>query len=327
MKKRLISKKDLAPYLSPGEPAAELRAFMRHQIENWEELRHGLDSLQAVQIKNISICSDTCQVQFNPLRMVSVSADLRPEQIRNRPCFLCQENLPDKQAGLSLSEDYIALCNPYPVLDLHFTISHKDHRPQSVDLALEALPLLAKELSSEFCVFYNGARAGASAPDHMHFQACALSALPVFSSQTAREILLAPGTSSSALTGMVQYLSNYYLLFKTASLSKLKEALAQVLESHAEMQEDSREQVNILTTYNGTEWIAYFVARRKHRPDCFFKAKDEGLLISPACLEMGGVIVAPRREDFESIQSESIQGIFEEVCQGKDYLAEILSKF
>ncbi len=80
-------------------------------------------------------------------------------------------------------------------------------------------------------------------------------------------------------------------------------------------------------TYNGTEWITYFVARRKHRPDCFFQAKDGGLLISPACLEMGGVIVAPRREDFESIQSESIQEIFEEVCQGKDYLAEILSKF
>ncbi len=75
--------------------------------------------------------------------------------------------------------DWLILCNPFPIFIPHFTIAHRRHRPQALKENLTDLLRLARDLSPEFAVFYNGPRCGASAPDHLHFQGFPAGALPM----------------------------------------------------------------------------------------------------------------------------------------------------
>jgi len=110
------------------------------------------------------------KIQFNPRRIVSSGAQLDPESLRRRPCFLCLENLPPEQQAVLYREDYLVLCNPLPVFPGHLTIAHRCHLPQSLSGKVPTLIRLAADFGSRMTVFYNGPRAGASAPDHFHFQ-------------------------------------------------------------------------------------------------------------------------------------------------------------
>jgi hypothetical protein len=149
------------------------------QLLDWPRLREGYKGLAAAKVRNIPCEGFTLKAQWNPQRIVSTGASLDPAAIRARPCFLCRNNLPDAQRALDYRKHYLILCNPAPIFERHFTVANVQHRPQSIAPALDVFLTLIRDFSPEFQVFYNGPKSGASAPDHLHFQAAPAGVLPV----------------------------------------------------------------------------------------------------------------------------------------------------
>ena len=171
-----------AVYPGKGDspPLFEVAAgFLDRQKEKWPGLAEGYAALEALRVREIRGGRWSVKVQFNPRRIVSSGARVDPESIRRRPCFLCREHLPPEQRAILYRETYLVLCNPVPIFPGHLTIAHCRHLPQSLPDNLEMFLRLAADFGPRMVVFYNGPRCGASAPDHLHFQAAPAGLMPV----------------------------------------------------------------------------------------------------------------------------------------------------
>ena len=155
---------------NPGELGEKARLLLQHQRENWPMLATGAGSLATVQVKTFEFDGFEIKVQFNPGRIVSSSAKVDKTSISQRKCFLCIPNLPAEQKGV-LFQDYLVLCNPFPIFKEHFTIPHVEHIPQRISGSFASMLSIAEGMGMGYSLFYNGPRCGASAPDHLHFQA------------------------------------------------------------------------------------------------------------------------------------------------------------
>jgi hypothetical protein len=72
------------------------------------------------------------------------------------------------------------------------------------------------------------------------------------------------------------------------------------------------------------EIVTLIFPRKKHRPDCYFAEGDEKILVSPGALDMGGLIITPREEDFHKITAEHVATILKEVTLSKAELLPII---
>ena len=164
----------------PGDSLADLSFLsLKNKNQSGGILADAYESLDSVKVREIHCDGFSTLLQFNPKRIVSTSANVDDKSVRERKCFLCLENLPEEQKGVLYRDEFLILCNPAPIFPRHFTISTVRHTPQEIGKFIGTLLSLAKELSPEFTVFYNGPRCGASAPDHMHFQASPSWSIPV----------------------------------------------------------------------------------------------------------------------------------------------------
>lgn len=143
----------------------DIQAFIERQLAAWPEAAERFKALERVEVKTVG----GYRVQFNPARAVSTAAKVDAASIAARPCFLCASNRPPQQMALDW-EDMEILINPFPIFPNHLTIVAKEHTPQSMLGRVEQMRRLSRELPG-YTVFFNGARCGASAPDHMHLQA------------------------------------------------------------------------------------------------------------------------------------------------------------
>jgi hypothetical protein len=159
----------------PGRVAA----LLRQQRSTWDMLRNGYAGLEQVRTRVLPFDGIRIEIQYNPGRITSASAKVDPKSIRDRKCFLCPANLPPEQRGLVLEGDYLLLCNPFPILPEHFTIPHRAHVPQRIGQAFGAFLSMSRSLGPDDSVFYNGPACGASAPDHLHFQAGTAGFMPI----------------------------------------------------------------------------------------------------------------------------------------------------
>ena len=159
--------------------AARARALLEQQKENWPLLRQGYDDRTKVQTRTIELENFSVRVQFNPARITSSAASVDEESIRNRPCFLCAENLPLGQRGILYGSSFLVLCNPFPIFREHYTICHTTHTGQRIEPSFGAMLDLSRAAQSRYLLLYNGPRSGASAPDHLHFQAGEKGFLPI----------------------------------------------------------------------------------------------------------------------------------------------------
>jgi len=175
---RTISDEKLQMYGSVNTMNDKLFALCEHQKASWELASKNYKLLSSVESKRYYFGSYKIETQHNPKRIKSSAAKTDKESIEKRKCFLCRENLPEEQKGILLHNEYLILCNPYPIFDYHFTISKLVHTPQLIKSNLIDMLAISKVLS-DFTVFYNGPDCGASAPDHFHFQACTKGAMPV----------------------------------------------------------------------------------------------------------------------------------------------------
>jgi hypothetical protein len=294
-----------------------LKRLFEIQKEQWPMLNSGFKSLATVKSKSFLFDGFKIKAQFNVGRMISTSAKVDPKSISERKCFLCTENLPEEQKGILYTDKYIILCNPFPIFPTHFTLTHKEHRPQRIFDAFSDMLDLSKDISRYYSVIYNGPRCGASAPDHLHFQAGNKFFMPIdnefhqIKNEYGKEIFEDDKLSVFAIDdGLRKFVSieslDKELIIKT--FNKFYEAFSEL------MNEKQEPLMNLISFYEEEYgWRIIIFLRAKHRPAVFFAEGEAKMLVSPAAIDLGGVCIFPREEDFYRITKEQIADIFKEV--------------
>ena len=312
----LLDQKIFASYNpSDSEPLPALLAgLLENQKKSWPLAAEGYSSLQYVQVREIRCNAFSVWLQFNPKRIVSTGAKVDAQSISQRRCFLCAENLPSEQQGILYENEYLVLCNPMPIFSAHYTISHIQHQPQIIAAHFDTLMQLARDLSPAFTVFYNGAQCGASAPDHFHFQAAPAGKIPIEPEavKVSRRELVQESDGVAII--LLKDLGRAVLVLEGTNAEKLIRVLQQLLaKMQMSLHISDEPKINILCQYHAPQWRLILFPRRKHRPDVFFKEGDERVLISPASVDMGGLIVTPVEKDFKTVDAKMIEAIYREV--------------
>jgi hypothetical protein len=259
------------------------------------------------------VAQSTIVLQFNPERRRSTAARLDKKSLSHRKCFLCTENQPAKQRALLWGDHYRIQVNPYPIFKRHLTIADLNHVPQRLEGRVGDMMLLAESLP-DFVVFYNGPQCGASAPDHMHFQAGAKGEMPLCDEILHSTIHLL-ADSDEGFIGYVNNLGRSMYTIETTTI-RAAERYAQRLMDLLPLQAgDVEPLVNVLCWWNKTDrqWHLVFFPRRKHRPACYGEGEGK-LLLSPAAVDMGGLWAVPEKKDFDSLTAPQIQALFDELC-------------
>ncbi|MDT3695332.1 MAG: DUF4922 domain-containing protein [Ignavibacterium sp.] len=314
-------------YISRNNYSDALKALFEIQKNDWTMLKNGVDSLATVKTKSFQFNGFKIKAQFNAGRMTSTSAKVDPKSISERKCFLCVENLPEQQRGI-LYNNYIILCNPFPIFTEHFTITHKKHQPQKIVDTFSDMIDISRDIYKYYSVIYNGPRCGASAPDHLHFQAGNKFFMPIddefhlIKNEYGKEIFESDQISMFAVDdGIRKFISieslDRDLLIKTFSrFYKIYSALRN---------EDSEPLMNLISFYEEEYgWRVIIFLRSKHRPAAFFAEDESKMLVSPAAIDLGGVCVFPREEDFNRITKELLADIFKEVFVDGSELERII---
>jgi ATP adenylyltransferase/5',5'''-P-1,P-4-tetraphosphate phosphorylase II len=319
---RWLRASELLPYGLPrGADSQRLplrvQALLAQQRATWPQLREATDKLQEIQTRSHQLGSVHWLTQFNPARIVSTSANVDRAAIAARPCFLCAHNLPAAERALAFGEDYAILCNPFPVLPQHLVISHQQHVAQSIEQHFGALLDVTKALGEEFFTIYNGPRCGASAPDHLHFQAGRYDDLPFFQHLAENDIEPIAEADEYVTYTLPNYPLNV-LIAESDNHAALIEwfqrscsALAQV--THAE----DEPLLNLIAAVDEDCWIVALYARSQHRPARYFAEGDEQLLVSPAAIDLGGLTVVPQPDHFARLDGKTLQAILREVTLDK----------
>ncbi len=316
MHRREVPHHELEPHLEGTDLAARARALLTAQKKTWELLRNGYASLKSVQTREYTLDGCSIVLQYNPGRIRSSGAKVDAKSIAERPCFLCHANLPPEQLGIAYENDYILLCNPYPIFHEHFTIPHREHRPQRIEPAFGAMLRLSRDLGRLYTVFYNGPKCGASAPDHMHFQAGEKKFMPL-SREYARlkahgATILAdrPDLKAWAFDGHRTMISIESPDEATlaAAFDRFCKAFHEVAPGHDEPM------MNVLADYDHGAWRVIIFPRSRHRPSFYFAEDSEKMLLSPASVDIAGVCVTPVERDFTKVTTAHLAQMFDEVC-------------
>jgi len=304
----------------------QARALIKDQQKEWELARKNYAGLARVKSRKLAFDGYDMVVQFNPERIRSSAAKVDSKSIEKRPCFLCQENLPKEQRGIAVLDRYMILVNPFPIFPEHLTIPHINHIDQLIEERFGDMLELSK-LLEDFTVFYNGPKCGASAPDHFHFQAGIKRFMPIefdyrkglfFHDATQRngvEVISWTdyGRSIISYSGreMDSLVTEFNLLF---------------VELKSMQPEEVEPMLNILCSYYKSRWHVHVFPRKLHRPWQYFEEGEKQILLSPASVDMGGVLITPREEDFDKITTLDAQSIFDQVCLHEAECSEVLKK-
>ena len=281
------------------------------QKKSWPRLTKACRDLASLRTREIICGSYSVYLQYNPHRAVSSGASVDQESIKNRPCFLCADNLPDKQQGILYRSSYLILCNPAPIFDHHFTIVALQHQPQEISPSLTWLLQMAADLSPAYTVFYNGPACGASAPDHLHFQMIPVNALPFLHTLS----FLPPSKEiSSVRFSKGDNLNRSVVIIESKNREALQEQFTHLDKViRRTVPTNSEPLMNILCTWEKGTWRLVIFLRQKHRPDAYFAAGKQRIFVSPGAVDMAGVMITPQLIDFNRLNGDTIRGIYQEV--------------
>ena len=302
------------------------RLFVR-QVSEWRELAEGAAALASARTRDIDCASYSVSVQYNPQRIVSTGARVDPASVRERGCFLCPDRLPEAQRGILYRNNFFVLCNPRPIFQKHFTIASGDHIPQNFNDGLEVLLDLTKDLGPDYTAFYNGPRCGASAPDHLHLQACPRLRLPVehdaVDVHRRKRMYYQRHVAGFTLNAYQRSL----LVVESTDQGRLVEFMHALLQrANDVLGVNDEPMVNVLCSYQQDLWRLIVFLRRKHRPDMFYRPGNERVLISPAAVDMGGLLITPVEKDFAAVDAVLIRSLYEEVSLSQDVFEKIIAQ-
>ncbi|MFN7989662.1 MAG: DUF4922 domain-containing protein [Thermoanaerobaculia bacterium] len=291
--------------------AAGVEELFRRQAGAWRLLRAGLDGLAGARTRTVVADGAEVLLRHIPHRVASTTAAVDPSSIAKRPCFLCAANLPPEQEGLEWAEGFTLLCNPFPIVERHLTVVHAEHRPQAIHGRVGAMLDLASALPGSFTV-YNGPRCGASAPDHLHLQAGSRSSLPV-----VREAAGKPGPALEAY-GMRALLLRGD---RARVVGETERALAHLAEVTGREGEPWCNAAAWKEEDGSFALVLY--PRSKHRPNAFHTGE---LTVSPATLDMSGLLVVPFPRDFERLTGDDVAAVYREVTLGAREFREVVER-
>ena len=303
---------------------SSISRFFNRQMEKWADARHRFRDLKHVETHQLS---DQLKVQWNPARIVSTGAKIDKKTLGDRPCFLCDKNRPKEQISKQIDEHFLLLVNPFPILPVHFTIPARKHQPQSIYKNYGEMHRFLS-LHSELMVFYNGPKCGASAPDHLHFQAGTSGILPLQAnwqrlSRNLTDIISLNDDEKIAL--IHDFVVPAFVIISKSEDSD--EALFQRLYKSMPVRGDETEpMMNIIAWRKGDEYISVVIPREKHRPEAYFAEGDAQMMVSPGALDMSGLIITPREEDFRKLTEESATAILQECGVSTDKMNSIVTK-
>ena len=289
----------------------EVEDLFVRQLQQWPQLAKGVEGLAQAKTRSVRIDWFDIYLRHIPHRMASTTASVDKESVAKRPCFLCAGNLPSEEEGVQFDENFTIYCNPFPIVDRHLTIAHREHRSQRIANQFGSMLDIAACLAGYFVV-YNGPECGASAPDHMHFQA-------------GSRVLFPIENDTAALTGVTvpNYARNVFL-FRGRDRSALIDRMDRAIDLLAETTGKHPEpMVNIAVFHERDEWVTYLFPRGKHRPQVFHTGE---LTVSPASIDLCGIFVVPLARDFERIAGDAISAIFREVTLPDDQFQEVAAK-
>lgn len=294
------------------------------QVQDWELAKTNYENLQSVESKKVDMGEIAFLVQFNPKRIVSSAAKVDAKSIQERKCFLCQNNLPLQQKGSDFIGKYSVLVNPFPIFPKHLTIPSYQHQPQQIKGKFTEMLVLAQNLE-DYVVFYNGPKCGASAPDHFHFQAGNKGFLPIETNFDffKKEVLISEGEMK------ISQLSDYpcsVILLESKNIFKLDNYFNKIHDMLEVKDGEYEPMINIVAWMDKKEFKVCIFPRIQHRPSCYFAEGEENLLISPASVDLGGVFITPRENDYRKITANDIRKIVEEVCLDKATTKQIISQ-
>lgn len=307
-----------------------LHRFFNRQMEQWDLARENFRNLHNVKQRQLSDGNNLLLVQFNPARIVSTGAKIDKKTIEKRPCFLCAKNRPEEQMRKQLDHDFEILVNPYPILPVHFTIPMLRHQPQAIWHNYNEIGKIL-DVYPELMVFYNGPKCGASAPDHCHFQAGTSGMLPIQSAwqRYCRNLDVIYSQESGNEIAVVNEYPAPAIAIRSRSMkagSELFKIVYRALPMHGD---DTEPMMNLVCWRNGDEFITILFPRKRHRPACYPNGSDDlqqSLMVSPGALDMAGLIITPRQEDFNHITAAQAIGILREVSLDAEEFSSVCQK-
>lgn len=284
------------------------------QTESWSLLKGNLQGLKHLKIKEFTYNGFELKVQFNPKRITSSGAKVDKASIEQRACFLCEENRPAEQKEVAFENDYQILCNPFPIFAKHFTIVKKSHNLQLISGEFDRFLALSKALP-DLAIFYNGPKCGASAPDHMHFQAGNKGLMPI-----EKDISLLKKDFGTVLkdedgllvTGIDDGIRRF-ISIESKDEHIIQETFEAIYNYAFDFTKEPEPMMNMLAYYE-EGWKVYIFLRGKHRPDQYFLEDEGNILFSPASVDMGGTLILPLEKDFEKIRIEDIVDMMQQVA-------------
>src|SRR5260370_2086538 len=289
----------------------EVEELFKRQLRAWPQLARGVEGLALATTRSVRIDWFDIYVRHIPHRMGSTTASVDRESIAKRACFLCAGNLPSAEEGMQFDDDFTIYCNPFPIVEHHLTIAHREHGLQRIADQFGNMLDIAAALPKYFVV-YNGPECGASAPDHMRFQAGSRVLFPIEKDTAGLNCVTVPN-----------YRRNVFILRgrdRAALIDRMDRAIELLAETTGKRVEPM---VNIAVFHERETWVTYLFPRGKHRPEVFHTGE---LTVSPASIDLCGIFVVPLAQDFERITGGAIAAIFREVTLPDVEFQEVAGK-
>lgn len=286
--------------------------LLTEQLASWETARRNYAALSGVRVKELNVRGIPYKVQFNPARIVSSAAKVDAASIRERTCFLCPAHLPPEQKGIPFGGHYQILVNPFPIFPRHLTVAETEHTEQRIASRFADMLDLAEALT-EYTLFYNGPRCGASAPDHAHFQAGSRGFMPIEQEWRKRAADKVARCGQAVLWHMDDA-PRTTLVIDSASKADAVRLFDTLYRSLPLKPGEEEPMMNVLALYESGRWTVFVFPRRQHRPACYTAEGDARLLSSPASVDLGGVFILPVERDFQRITADDVARILSEVC-------------
>lgn len=317
LQQKIISLQELTRFGNVSTLNEQAKTLVKEQDNSWNLAANNYFGLTRAKYKTFEFGHFKIIAQHNPERIRSSAAKTDAKTIEERPCFLCLENLPPEQKGILFQKDYIILTNPFPIFPQHLTIPGLKHVPQRILNHFTEMLDLSRELTN-FTVFYNGQQTGATAPDHFHFQAGTKGIMPVEQEfnllvKNQAEILLQ--TDNTKVIAVENYLRPFIGI-----ISNNKKAIRQQFETIFQIlqtKNDEEPKLNVLCNFENENWRVIIFPREKQRPCHFYLEDDSKIVVGPAAVEFGGLLILPRKEDFDKITHKEIEEIYGEVAVNK----------
>lgn len=290
----------------------ELSSFFTKQLASWNMAAENYKALDTVRVRTLE---NGLKLQYNPARMVSTAAKVDKDSVAERKCFLCKENRPAEQFEENAVGVFDVLVNPFPILPFHFTLPLKEHVQQQINKMYVEMLHVAREWN-DMALFYNGAKCGASAPDHAHLQAVKKDTIPLLDGSWDEKLAQEPIYTS--FDGEIYYVTGYVVPFFLIASTRVSTSLSlfSVLQASMPLFEAEVEpRMNVITCFTPEEgYVTIVIPRAEHRPACYYAVGEEQKIVSPGTIDMAGILILPREKDFETITVEDTESILAEVA-------------